>query len=69
MKVKCDGGELMQICAERGLGLYDVARLAGVSATSVKKILSGKAVIFKTASRVFHALDARVKIWQDDTTQ
>lgn len=67
MKVYIDKKALLEVVADKEVGLYDIARLAKMSPLSVKRIFDGQAVLLKTASRLFNALgkDKRLQIWYD----
>ena len=68
MKVYCDAAGLMEVAADKNLGFTELARLAKMSANTLKMIFDGKPVLLGTATKLFNALDKdpRIKIWYDD---
>ena len=67
MKVYCDSAGLLEVAADKGLGLYGVAKVTKSSAETIKRIISGEPVLMATANRIFKSLgkDPRLKIWHD----
>ena len=63
MKVTIEREGLLKAVADKGLGVADIARAAGMSQDTISKIFYGYPVLLKTATKLYSTLkDERVKI-------
>lgn len=67
MKVYIDSQSLLDVAADKGIGLSKLSRQARMSPETIKRIFGGLPVLLATATRLYKALDSdrRIRIWYD----
>lgn len=67
MRVVIDRDNLLKFAADKGIGVADIAKIAGMSQDTISKIFAGTPVLLKTATRLFNGLgkDERIRICYD----
>lgn len=69
--VRCDTQALTQIAIEKGVGVMELSRRAGISITASSKLFRGMPVMIKTANKVYNAFerDGRLKVWTEASNE